>query len=237
LKPRQMNFVEQSHSTQAKLKAGQEVLIFVRIAGLCLITLLIIRAFLQSGEFWAPLPFAESIKDHLLTVSTIGLVGALVGLPVRRRRGILYSSLAPFLVYLSWAVIQQNLLVNPDIWKLWERGWLTVALASGWSGLILAFVARTSLSFDGAEKVTSASSYFNSDKSWYDSTCEGCSWPAGWYDRVTTALHETGHWMYLHHPSLLWPESPRSGHGRTYTPKSYLRNDDLDGLFRLGILR
>jgi hypothetical protein len=126
------------------IRAGSrhEVASFLMIMGTCLITVLLVRAFVYSKLAYTPLPFAEPMRYHTLTVGTLGFMGALSGLLVRGWRGILYSSLVPFLVYLSWAVIQQNLLVNPDIWKLWERGWLTVALASGLSGLAFSIVLR-----------------------------------------------------------------------------------------------
>jgi hypothetical protein len=47
----------------------------------------------------------------------------------------------------------------------------------------------TFLSFDGGGKVTGAISYFNTDKSGYDSTCDGCAWPPNTYERQTIALH------------------------------------------------
>lgn len=131
-----------ARETRRKDSAGWEILAVLGTLAVCLAALLIVRAFIYSRLGYTPLPFGESAYYHFLTICALGLAGALAGLLVREWRGMVYSSLAPFLAYLAWAVVQQNLIVNPDLWKLWERGWLTVALAAGLSGFVLSAFVR-----------------------------------------------------------------------------------------------
>lgn len=90
---------------------------------------------------------------------------------------------------------------------------------------------------DSNNKITGASSYFNSDKTWFDSTVENQNWPSGQFDRRTVALHEIGHWMYINHPSACGQSHPEAVMEPTYVTKTYLRSDDLLGLAQLGILK
>jgi hypothetical protein len=84
-------------------------------------------------------------------------------------------------------------------------------------------------------KLDGAKSYYNSDKNWYDSGADGSYWSTGWYDRKTVALHETGHWMSLNHPSACGQNHPEAVMEPINQTKWSLRSDDLDGLSYLGV--
>src|SRR5574341_331633 len=85
-------------------------------------------------------------------------------------------------------------------------------------------------------KLTGAVSYFNSDKTWFNSTVQGQTWPSGQYDRRTVALHEIGHWMYLDHPTVCGNNHPEAVMHPNPVTKHYLADDDKNGLYALGIL-
>lgn len=119
-----------------------ELIKVLGIVGICLLSVLVVRGYIYAQLSYTPLPFAEPILYHLLTIGVVGAVGGFLGAFLPGRRGLVYSLLGAFLGYLGWAIVQQNLIVNPDIWKLWERGWLTVAVASGLFGMICAILIR-----------------------------------------------------------------------------------------------
>jgi hypothetical protein len=123
----------------------------------------------------------------------------------------LYSEQSPACVYaFSWTKASFS-----------SKGWGTApgTTSLGWSG----------------GKLVSAVSYYNTDKNWYDSGGDGYWWSPGWYDRRTVALHETGHWMVLFHPSQCGQSHPEAVMEPTTQTKWYLRTDDLNGLQQLGI--
>jgi hypothetical protein len=112
--------------------------------GLSIVGLLIVRfavEFILNTD-GAYLPIAEPFYAHIMVIFTLGVLGAISSLFIRHWRAIIYGAFVPMLVYLGWAVVQQNLIINPDIWKLWERGWLAIALAVGTSGLGFSILAR-----------------------------------------------------------------------------------------------
>ncbi len=117
---------------------GRSLLVLV----IALAALLAVRAWVANQLGYTPLPIAEPLPYHAATVFTVGLASAAAGLLVHGWRGTALSTLSAFAVYLGWAVVQQNLIVNPDLWKLWERHWLTVALACGLAGLVLSLALQ-----------------------------------------------------------------------------------------------
>ncbi len=110
--------------------------------------------------------------------------------------------------------------------------WASASFSStGWGTV----PATTFLDWNSNGKATGAISYYNTDKNWYDSGGDGYWWSSGWYDRRTVALHETGHWMVLIHPSQCEQNHPEAVMEPVPQTKWYLRTDDLNGLQALGI--
>lgn len=134
------NAIQRTISTHSARISSVRVALIILIS--TLVALLLGRGFVYSQLGYLPLPFNEPVHFHLLSVLFVGLVSALMGLLRRGLWGFAYSALAPFIVYLGWAVMQQNLIFNPDLWKLWERGWLAISLLHGLSGLAWAVVVR-----------------------------------------------------------------------------------------------
>ena len=104
----------------------------------CYLTIPVIRSVVRPNQSYVPLPFAEPFTVHLQVAIFVGLVSLAIRLFVSSSRAILYGFLIPVIALLMWAVDKQHLLVNPDLWKLFERGWFTAALLAGLVGLFLA---------------------------------------------------------------------------------------------------
>jgi hypothetical protein len=89
--------------------------------------------------------------------------------------------------------------------------------------------------YNSSGNVIGATSFFNGDRTFFDSSCDGCSWTTGQFDRLTVALHEIGHWAKLDHPQ----DCGQGSNGAVMDPanvtKKYLRQDDLTGLSLLGV--
>jgi len=111
----------------------------------------------------------------------------------------------------SWSIASFN-----------TRGWGTVP-------------GTTIVAYNSSGNVVGANSYFNSDRTFFDSSCDGCTWPSGQFDRGTVALHEIGHWAKLDHPQDCGQASNGAVMDVTYVTKKYLRQDDLTGLSLLGV--
>ncbi|HLF24813.1 MAG TPA: hypothetical protein VJG32_00635 [Anaerolineae bacterium] len=105
---------------------------------LCFFSIRIVRSIIRPGLNDVPLPFTEPLTIHLQVAASVGLVGLIIRLFVKGPRAILYGFLLPFVAMLVWAFDKQSLLINPDIWKLFERGWFTSAVLAGLAGLFWA---------------------------------------------------------------------------------------------------
>jgi hypothetical protein len=121
----------------------------IMIAAITLAALVAVRAWVANQLGYTPLPIAEPMLYLLVTVLTVALTSAAAGRLLPGWRSILVSSLVAFSAYLGWAVVQQNLILNPDLWKLWERHWLTVATACGAAAFVLSLVFQLALSRRG----------------------------------------------------------------------------------------
>ncbi len=108
----------------------------------CTLVLLAVRATVQSTLADIHLPKSEPPGIWLLTIGTLACTGSLTSVLMHPHRSILYGALIPSLVYLSWALVQQNFIFNPDLWKLWERQWLHGTLATAITGLVLSILIR-----------------------------------------------------------------------------------------------
>jgi len=89
-----------------------------------LVVLLIVHAWIYSELTYSALPFAEPWLYHLIIVGMLALASTVTAMLIPGRRGIFYSMLAPFVVYLGWAVVQQNLIgrVSGRAWRGQETG-------------------------------------------------------------------------------------------------------------------
>lgn len=123
-----------------------ELIAVTTVTLLSYLTIPMIRSVLRPNQNYIPLPFAEPFTLHLQIAIFVGSVSLLIWLFVSSRRGIIYGFLIPFLALLLWAVVKQNLLFNPDLWKLFERGWFTAALLAGSVGLFFAASAHRLIS-------------------------------------------------------------------------------------------
>lgn len=115
-----------------------EVSVIAATTLLCFLTIPVIRCVIHPGLNYVPLPFAEPFIIHLQVAAFVGLGSLVIRLFVGSPRVILYGFLIPFVAMLIWAYDKQNLFINPDMWKLFERGWFTAALLAGLTGLFYA---------------------------------------------------------------------------------------------------
>jgi hypothetical protein len=122
--------------------ATSDLVAFVGTFFLCLVTLIVVRTFVLDPEWGTPLPIAERLSYRIATALFVGLTGVVARLFHKTWRVVLYGSLGPFLAYLLWAFEKQNLFVNPELWKLFERGWFNVAVACGLFGLLFVSLAH-----------------------------------------------------------------------------------------------
>jgi hypothetical protein len=140
-------------TTGLNVHAPRTVVRIVIVATITLAALLVVRTWIASQIGYTPLLFAEPMPYLVVTVLTVALTSAAAGLLFHGWRSIVVSSLSAFAVYLGWAVLQQNSILNPDLWKLWERHWLTVAVACGAAALVLSVVVQSALSRLGHAKL------------------------------------------------------------------------------------
>ncbi len=103
----------------------------------CFLAIPMIRFAILQGLNYLPLPFTEPLIVHLQIATVVGAISLIIRLFVSAPRGILYGFLIPFLATLVWTFDKQNLFINLDLWKLFEKGWFTTALLSGLIGLCL----------------------------------------------------------------------------------------------------
>lgn len=130
-----------THRVQSAPSWARALLESATIAGTtltCFLVIPAIRSLVRPDLNYVPLPFDEPFLAHVQVAILMGLVGLAIRLFISGPRSILYSFLIPFVAMLLWAFDQQNLFVNPDLWKLVERGWFTAALLAGLAGLLFA---------------------------------------------------------------------------------------------------
>jgi len=121
--------------------APSDLVAFVGTFFLCLVTLIVVRTFILDPGY-TPLPMSEPLSSRIATALFVGGAGVVARLFHKTWRAILYGSLGPFLAYLLWAFVKQNLFLNPELWKLFERGWFNVAVACGLFGLLFVSLAH-----------------------------------------------------------------------------------------------
>lgn len=121
-----------------KVRILLELLAVMLVILLSYLTIPVIRSVVRPNRTYLPLPFTEPFIIHLQVAALVGLVSLIIRLFISPPRAVLYGFLIPFIASLIWAVDKQHLLDNPDLWKLFERGWFSAALLAGLVGLLLA---------------------------------------------------------------------------------------------------
>lgn len=124
-------------------KLGSRLLVNLLVVfGGTLLVLLIVRSWIHSQLSYQPLPLSEPAQYYLITISALALASTIFGLVVRGWEGVFYSTVAPMIVYLGWAIGRHNLANLGESWKVWDWGWMTVALSAGLLGLLLSCLVR-----------------------------------------------------------------------------------------------
>lgn len=88
------------------------------------------------------LPAYETIDERLFTYVVFGFGMAAAAFLARGWHRYYVAPLAGFISYIGLICSIQNLFVNPDVWKIWERGYIMRSVEIVSIGIILAILAR-----------------------------------------------------------------------------------------------